>query len=79
MRSIGHFIGGKHVNGTSGRFGGGFEPMTGEAVSRVPYASKAEVRAAVENARPTIPARIADGRSGRTRNAKRPERSTKRW
>ncbi len=46
-----HFIGGKHVKGTSGRFTDGFQPMTGEVISKVPLASKAEVRAAVENAK----------------------------
>jgi hypothetical protein len=50
MKELTHFIGGKHANDTSGRFCDGFEPMTGEVISRVPLASKAEVRAAVENA-----------------------------
>ncbi len=45
-----HFIGGKRVNGSSGRFADVFWPMTGEVAGRVPLASKAEVRAAVENA-----------------------------
>ncbi|MFH0297776.1 aldehyde dehydrogenase family protein [Bradyrhizobium sp. 31Argb] len=31
MRSIGHFIGGKEVKGTSGRTADVFEPMTGAA------------------------------------------------
>ena len=56
MKELTHFIGGKHVNGTSGRLGDGFEPMTGEVISRVPLASKAEVRAAVENALAAQPA-----------------------
>jgi malonate-semialdehyde dehydrogenase (acetylating) / methylmalonate-semialdehyde dehydrogenase len=50
MKELSHFIGGRHVTGRSGRFCDGFEPMTGEVVSRVPLASKLEVRAAVENA-----------------------------
>src|SRR6478752_7265100 len=50
MRSIGHFIGGKHVKGTSGRTADVFEPMTGEVQAKVDLASKTEVRAAVENA-----------------------------
>ncbi|TAK48916.1 MAG: CoA-acylating methylmalonate-semialdehyde dehydrogenase [Xanthobacteraceae bacterium] len=50
MRSIGHFIGGKAVRGASGRQGDVFMPMTGEVQARVDLASKAEVRAAVENA-----------------------------
>ncbi len=51
MRSIGHFIGGKEVKGTSGRFADVFEPMTGDVQAKVALASKAEVRAAVENAK----------------------------
>jgi hypothetical protein len=61
MKELTHFIGDNHVRGTSGRFGEGSEPMTGEAISRVPLASKAEVRAAVENAiaaQPTCAARF---------------------
>jgi malonate-semialdehyde dehydrogenase (acetylating)/methylmalonate-semialdehyde dehydrogenase len=50
MRQIGHFIGGKVVKGTSGRQGDVFMPMTGEVQAKVDLASKAEVRAAVENA-----------------------------
>src|SRR5881275_159434 len=50
MRTIGHFIGGREVNGASGRFADVFEPMTGEVQAKVALASKAEVRAAVENA-----------------------------
>src|SRR5437867_3731143 len=51
MRSIGHFIGAKEVKGTSGRTADVFEPMTGDVQAKVALASKAEVRAAVENAR----------------------------
>src|SRR5262245_22297263 len=50
MRSIGHFIGGKEVKGNSGRTADVFEPMTGDVQAKVALASKAEVRAAVENA-----------------------------
>src|SRR6202011_1903048 len=51
MRTIGHFIGGREVKGTSGRFADVFEPMTGDVQAKVALASKAEVRAAVENAK----------------------------
>src|SRR6516162_6980367 len=51
MRTIGHFIGGREVKGTSGRTADVFEPMTGDVQAQVALASKAEVRAAVENAR----------------------------
>ncbi len=55
MRSIGHFIGGKEVKGTSGRTADVFEPMTGEVQAKVALASKAELRAAVENAKAAQP------------------------
>jgi hypothetical protein len=42
MKELSHFIGGKPVNGKSGRFGDGFEPMAGEVISHVPFASKRE-------------------------------------
>jgi malonate-semialdehyde dehydrogenase (acetylating)/methylmalonate-semialdehyde dehydrogenase len=51
MREIGHFINGKHVPGTSGRYADVWQPMTGEVVGRVALASTAEMRAAVENAK----------------------------
>jgi malonate-semialdehyde dehydrogenase (acetylating) / methylmalonate-semialdehyde dehydrogenase len=46
-----HFIGGKRVKGTSGRFADVYWPMTGEIAARVPLASKAELTAAVANAK----------------------------
>jgi malonate-semialdehyde dehydrogenase (acetylating)/methylmalonate-semialdehyde dehydrogenase len=51
MRQIGHFIGGKEVAGTSGRFADVFQPMDGSVIARVALASKAEMRQAVENAK----------------------------
>ena len=48
VKEIGHFIGGKRVNGTSGRFADVFNPNTGEVQAKVALASKAELRAAVE-------------------------------
>ena len=50
-----HFIGGNHVKGTSGRFADAFWPMTGELASRVPLASRQEVRSAIENAKSAQP------------------------
>src|SRR5882757_172342 len=50
MRDIGHFIGGKHVAGTSGRSGDVFNPNTGEVQAKVAFASKAEMAAAIANA-----------------------------
>ena len=49
MREIGHFVGGKEVKGTSGRFGDVFNPNTGEVQAKVAFASKAEVGAAIAN------------------------------
>ncbi len=62
-----HFIGGKHVAGKSGRFTDAYWPMTGEVASRVPLASTAEVRAAVENAKAAQPAWAATNPQRRAR------------
>ena len=51
MRTIGHFINGAAVAGTSGRFGDVFNPATGEVQAKVAFASKGEMRQAVEAAR----------------------------
>jgi malonate-semialdehyde dehydrogenase (acetylating)/methylmalonate-semialdehyde dehydrogenase len=50
MRQVGHFIGGKHVAGTSGRTADIYQPMDGTVIGKVALASAAELRAAVENA-----------------------------
>jgi malonate-semialdehyde dehydrogenase (acetylating) / methylmalonate-semialdehyde dehydrogenase len=55
MREYGHFIGGKHVAGTSGRKADVFMPMTGEVQASVALASQAEVRHAVEVAKAAHP------------------------
>ena len=67
MRDIGHFIGGKTVAGTSGRHADVFEPMTGEIQARVALASKAELRAAVEDAKAAQPAWAATNPQRRAR------------
>jgi len=67
MREIGHFVGGKEVRGTSGRFGDVYQPMTGEVTGRVALAAKAEVRAAVENAKSAQPAWAATNPQRRAR------------
>ncbi|MEZ5871294.1 MAG: CoA-acylating methylmalonate-semialdehyde dehydrogenase [Nitratireductor sp.] len=51
MKSYGHFIGGKHVAGTSGRTADVFQPMDGTVQAKVALANNAEMRAAVENAK----------------------------
>ncbi len=56
MREIGHFIGGKHVAGTSGEFGAVHNPASGEVIAKVSLASPAEVEAAVAVASAAFPA-----------------------
>ena len=56
MREIGHYIGGKHVAGTSGRSNKVFNPATGEVQATVALASVAELDAAVQNAKEAQPA-----------------------
>ncbi|MFO1089057.1 MAG: CoA-acylating methylmalonate-semialdehyde dehydrogenase [Hyphomicrobiales bacterium] len=64
---IGHFIGGKRVAGKSGRFADVFNPNTGEVQAKVALASKAELRAAVENAAAAQPAWAAKNPQVRAR------------
>jgi len=47
MEELGHFIGGKRVAGTSGRFADVFNPATGEVQAKLALASTAELDAAV--------------------------------
>ncbi len=67
MREIGHFIGGKVVPGRSGRFGDVFQPLDGSVIGRVALASKAEMRAAIENAKAAQPAWAATNPQRRAR------------
>ena len=55
MEDFGHFIGGRHVAGTSGRSQDVMQPMDGTVRCKVALASAAEVRAAVENAKAAQP------------------------
>ena len=64
---LNHFIDGKLVPGSSGRFGDVYWPMTGEFAARVPLASAAEMRAAVENAKAAQPAWAAKNPQVRAR------------
>ena len=56
MIDYGHFIGGKRVAGNSGRTSDVFQAMDGTVRGRAALASKAEVRAAVEDAKAAQPA-----------------------
>src|SRR5215510_10928425 len=67
MIDYGHFVGGKSVEGKSGRSGDVFQPMTGEVRAKVAFASKAEVAAAVENAKAAQPAWAATNPQRRAR------------
>src|SRR3954449_6303392 len=55
MKELDHFIAGQHVKGASGRFGDVFNPATGEVQAKVAFASRAEVRKAVEAALGVFP------------------------
>ena len=50
MHEIGHFIDGRRIDGTSGRFGDVYNPATGEVQARVALASTEELNAAVASA-----------------------------
>jgi malonate-semialdehyde dehydrogenase (acetylating)/methylmalonate-semialdehyde dehydrogenase len=67
MITYGHFIGGKHVAGTSGRFADVFQPMDGSVRAKVALASKAELTAAVANAKAAQPAWAATNPQKRMR------------
>ncbi len=56
MYEIQHFIGGKEVKGTSGRFGPVFNPAIGEQVGKVALATKEEVEGVIANAQAAFPA-----------------------
>ncbi|MCA3631280.1 MAG: CoA-acylating methylmalonate-semialdehyde dehydrogenase [Methylobacterium sp.] len=67
MITYGHFIGGKHVPGKSGRFADVYQPMDGSVRAKVALASKEELRAAVENALAAQPAWAATNPQRRMR------------
>ncbi|HQT67040.1 MAG: methylmalonate-semialdehyde dehydrogenase (CoA acylating) [Rhodospirillales bacterium 20-60-12] len=62
-----HYIGGRHVEGTSGRFADVFDPNTGAVQSRAPMASGDEVRAAIANAAAAQPGWAAQNPQKRAR------------
>jgi malonate-semialdehyde dehydrogenase (acetylating)/methylmalonate-semialdehyde dehydrogenase len=55
-RELTHFIGGKAVAGTSGRFADVFDPNTGAVQAKCPLATRQEVEAAIANAEAAQPA-----------------------
>ena len=67
VRELTHFIGGRHVAGTSGRFADVYDPNIGQVQARVPLASAAELSAAVDNAAAAQPAWAATNPQRRAR------------
>jgi malonate-semialdehyde dehydrogenase (acetylating) / methylmalonate-semialdehyde dehydrogenase len=55
MKDLSHFIGGRAVGGTSGRWSDVFDPAVGEVQARTPLASRGEMRQAVEVALKAFP------------------------
>ena len=55
LTTLGHFAGGRPVEGASGRSGDVYDPATGALARRVAFASAAEVDAAVKAARAAFP------------------------
>ena len=66
-KAIGHFIGGEHVSGASGRTGDVFNPTTGELAGQVALATKAEVEAAIANSAAAFPGWAAQSPQARAR------------
>ena len=67
MREIGHFVGGREVKGSSGRFGDIFDPNTGEVQAKVALARHAEVEHAIAVAASAQPAWAATNPQRRAR------------
>jgi malonate-semialdehyde dehydrogenase (acetylating)/methylmalonate-semialdehyde dehydrogenase len=65
MRTIGHWIGGHEVAGTSGRVGPVYDPALGEQAAEVALASASEVDDAVKTARAAAAGWAATSLSGR--------------
>ena len=56
VKPLHHYINGRRVEGTSGRYGDVFNPTTGEIAARVPLASADETARAIEVAADAFPA-----------------------
>jgi len=67
MRDIHHFIGGRQIAGTSGRFGDVFNPNTGEVQARTAFASAADIDAACASASAALPGWAATNPQRRAR------------
>src|SRR5690554_3764285 len=67
MHTIGHFIGGQHVEGKSGRFSPIYNPATGEAIAQVALAGQTDLDRAVAVAQAAQPAWAATNPQRRAR------------
>ncbi|MGJ0204377.1 CoA-acylating methylmalonate-semialdehyde dehydrogenase [Leucobacter sp. gxy201] len=67
MRTLTHFIGGEHREGTSGEFADVFNPSTGEVQAKLPIASREEVAEAIRVAEAAQPAWAATNPQRRIR------------
>lgn len=56
QKTIGHYINGQHIAGTSSRFGDVYNPATGEVQAKLSYASADEVNSAISAAQAAFPA-----------------------
>lgn len=65
--ALAHYVGGRRLEGTSGRFGDVWDPNTGRVQSRVPLASAGEVGAAVDAAAAAQPTWAATNPQKRAR------------
>ena len=67
MKQLTHFVAGKHLQGTSGRFADVFDPNTGQVQVQVPLASRSEVENAITLAAAAQPAWAATNPQRRAR------------
>ena len=56
MKTLTHFVAGEPFAGSGERFGDVYNPALGEVAARVPFASPADVAAAVAAAKAAFPA-----------------------
>ena len=55
LKELTHFINGRFVSGTSGRFVDVYDPSTGEVIVKVPLATRGEVQQAIDVAQAAFP------------------------
>jgi malonate-semialdehyde dehydrogenase (acetylating)/methylmalonate-semialdehyde dehydrogenase len=67
VKQLTHFIGGKHVAGTSGRSGDVFNPSTGDLSAKAPFAGVDEMHHAIANSAAAFPTWAATSPQARAR------------